>query len=78
MNQNTFSRVKNVVQSVFADHEGEILPNFSSRDITGWDSLGHINFVIALESEFGVRLRPAKLARLADLEQIVVHIDSNL
>jgi len=73
----TYSRIESVVRSVFTEHLGDIAPSSSSNDIIGWDSLGHINFVIALEQEFGVRLRPAKVARLKCLDEIAKHLDNH-
>jgi acyl carrier protein len=33
-------------------------------DVPGWDSMAHINIVIAVEERFGVRFSSADLARL--------------
>ena len=34
----------------------ELLEESSPDTIASWDSLGHLNLVIALEEEFGIRL----------------------
>ena len=75
MSNSTYLKVEMVVRSVFPDHCGDVTPQSSSIDIDGWDSLGHINLVIALEQEFKVRLRPAKLARLKSLKDIAKHLE---
>jgi acyl carrier protein len=52
-----------------------LLPEHSARDVPGWDSLAHVNLVLALEKEFGVRLRAALLARLRNVEEMALHIE---
>ena len=36
----------------------------------GWDSMGHMNVVLELEKEFGVRFEPYRLPDLVDVASI--------
>ena len=52
MDNNTEERIKNVMSSVFGISVECIQDNSSPDNIKGWDSLKHINLIIALEEEF--------------------------
>jgi acyl carrier protein len=47
----------------------------SAADIDGWDSLAHIDLIVAVEKTFAVKLRNAEIARLhciGDLKKLLV------
>lgn len=43
----------------------------TAREIPGWDSLNHINIVLAVEQHFGIKLRAAQIAKLNDVAGFV-------
>ena len=49
-------RVQKVLRSVFASHEGSFDVSFGPTEIAGWDSLNHLNLVMALQDEFNIQL----------------------
>ena len=59
------------LSKIFADVLNRTLPaiqeSSTAKDIPGWDSLSHINIVLAVEQEFGVKLRASQIARLKDV-----------
>ena len=75
MNSETVQRIEKVAREVFGRNDLSLKPESTAQEVDGWDSLGHINFMLGLESEFGVRLRPAKTARLKDIGKLAEHID---
>jgi acyl carrier protein len=48
--------LRDVMSAVFAVPTEVITPDSSMDTIEGWDSLKHMNLVIALEDEFGVSI----------------------
>ena len=58
------SELQEVFRSVFDDDELVITDSMSAVDIDGWDSMAHINLLIALEKRFGIRLAPADIAAI--------------
>lgn len=48
------SRLQGVFRNVFDDDNIEIFDAMTTDDITDWDSLIHINLVVAAEKEFGI------------------------
>ena len=49
-------RIQKVLRSVFASHEGDFDVFFGPTEIAGWDSLNHLNLVMALQDEFNIQL----------------------
>ena len=55
MENNIEDRIKNVMSAVFEIPIQEINDQSSSDKIVSWDSLKHMNLVIALEEEFNMQ-----------------------
>lgn len=51
-------RIHTVVSQVFGVSSDDISDASSPDTIPGWNSLAHLNLVLALEAEFGVALSP--------------------
>ena len=54
MNNTVQNRIKNVMSAVFELPVNQITDDSSPDTIASWDSLKHINLVVALEEEFEV------------------------
>ncbi|MFC1590904.1 acyl carrier protein [Thermodesulfobacteriota bacterium] len=51
--------------------------NFSVREIEEWNSLSHINLVIALETEFGIDISPDDIAGLySDFNTVIAFLEA--
>jgi acyl carrier protein len=55
-----------VVRNVFGDDEITLTPTTSAGEIDGWDSLMHLNVIIALEKRFGIRFSTAEISDLKE------------
>jgi len=53
-------------------------PELSSEDVSDWDSLQQIHFVVALEKEFGVRFDGATVSRMFSIPAVVEAVSSRL
>jgi acyl carrier protein len=72
MSDTTLSRVQQVIADVFGLSKAEVLPTSSRDTIEKWDSLQHLNVVLALEAEFGVQFSPEEMAELLSVEIIAM------
>jgi acyl carrier protein len=43
----------------------------TANDVEGWDSLMHVNLIVALEKRLGIRFATAEISRLSDQGQNV-------
>jgi acyl carrier protein len=63
--------VQQVFQDVFGDDTIVLTDAMTAADVPGWDSLGHLNLIIAVEKRFAVRFATAEISRLKDEGQNV-------
>jgi acyl carrier protein len=63
-------RVKRVVGSVLRVDPASIPDDAASEDVPGWDSLRHLEVMLALEAEFGLRIPAEAMLELTSLPAI--------
>jgi acyl carrier protein len=49
-------KLTEVFRRMFADNHLEIHDAMTAADVAGWDSLTHINLILAVEREFKIRM----------------------
>lgn len=67
-----------IFQDVFDDDDIVIDPDTTAEDVDGWDSLAHVNLVVAAEQRFGVKFRTAELESLRNVGHFVELISKKL
>ena len=72
----TFNRLKEVFLDVFDDDEIVLSRSTTAADVEAWDSLMHINLVLATEREFGIRFSSTEVAQLFDVGELVDLIEA--
>lgn len=50
-----------IFQQVFDDDTIQIFPETTANDIEGWDSLSHINLILAIEKHFKIKFSQKEL-----------------
>ena len=50
----------------------------SAKDIDEWDSLMHVNLILAVEARFGVRFTSTEVAGLKDVRELIDLVESRL
>jgi acyl carrier protein len=61
----TRERVQEIFADVFDDPGFALRDDMTANDVEGWDSLNHINLIIAIESAFDVQFEGTEIAALA-------------
>lgn len=59
-------QVQDVFREVFEDPSLVLRDEMTADDVDGWDSLTHINLIIAIEKRFRVRFATAEISRLRE------------
>lgn len=62
--------VTRVLADVFGVDPRELHPASSPDTIERWDSVQHLNMIIALEQEFGVRFAPEEIEEAVSVQAI--------
>ncbi len=71
----TLERVQKVFRQVFDNDELIITPETTAEDIEEWDSINHINLVLAVEKEFRVRLSSSGIASLKNVGELIALLE---
>jgi acyl carrier protein len=66
-----FERVRSIAADIFHMPRGRITLNSSAENIEAWDSLQHLNLILALEQEFDLQFEPEEIEKMNSLEQII-------
>ncbi len=63
--------MQELFQDVFDDPDLEISDGLTADDVELWDSLEHINLIIATENRFKIKFTTAEMSRLKEHDQNV-------
>jgi acyl carrier protein len=68
-------RVRNMFSDVFQIPLDQVKPESSPDTIPNWDSLQHLNLVLALEQEFNVQFTPEEIEQLLSVELVAALLE---
>lgn len=60
-------KLTDVFRTVFNMPDLILRDDLSARDVPSWDSFNHVNLIIAIELEFGVRFSTDEIASLQNV-----------
>ncbi len=72
------TKIKQVMSAVFEIPVESIADDASSDNIENWDSLRHLNLILALEEEFGVSIPDDEVGNLVNYKLIELVINDLL
>ncbi|MEO6340624.1 MAG: AMP-binding protein [Caulobacteraceae bacterium] len=64
-------RVLNVAGRCFKTDPAKLSQASAPDDVLGWDSLAHLEFIVAIEAEFGLKLAAREIMRMDRLGKVV-------
>ncbi len=73
-----FERLNNVFRDVFDDDSIVVTETTTAKDIEDWDSLEHINLVVAVEQEFGIKFNMGEVTTMKNVGDMVDIIISRI
>ena len=59
----TFEQLNAIFCKVFDDNDIKIAPEMTADDIDEWDSLSHVNLVVAIEKYFKIKFKTSSFSR---------------
>ena len=74
----TKERLQEVFRDVFGDEDIVIYDETTADDIEEWDSLTHVQLVVAVESEFGVKFSMVETSSLKNVGAFIELIDKKI
>ena len=73
-----YEQLNEIFRDVFADDDIVLTPQMKAGDIKRWDSFNHLNIIVAIESQFGVKFKSAEIENQKNVGDLVRDIQSKL
>jgi acyl carrier protein len=78
MSSPVLERVRGIAADVLKLPATQITPQSSPESIEGWDSVQHLNLVLALEQEFDVQFEPEEIDQMSNIDRIRLVLETKL
>ncbi|SEQ16564.1 acyl carrier protein [Lachnospiraceae bacterium NE2001] len=69
--EEVYERLNNVFRDVLDDESIELQDETVADDVDGWDSFEHINIIVAVEEEFGIKIPMGKVLTMKNVGEMV-------
>lgn len=66
-----YNELDEVFQDVFDDDTIHVKAETTAKDIEDWDSLEHINLVVAIETKFGIKFNMNEVTSMKNVGEMV-------
>ncbi len=73
-----YGKLNEVFQDVFDDEDITVNDSTVASDVDGWDSLEHINLIVAVERSFGIKFTMGETTGLKNVGEMVDKIIEHL
>ncbi len=74
----TMDALTEVFRQVFADPEITLTPETTANDVDGWDSMSHVNLIMAVENRFNIRFNQKEVMGFRNVGDLARCVDSKL
>jgi acyl carrier protein len=71
-------RLTKVFTTVFDNDTIELKPELTADDVDEWDSLSHINLMIAIELEFDIEFTQGEIQNFANVGELMATIEEKI
>jgi len=78
LTSSTFEQVRSIASDLFSTPTDRISPDSSPETIESWDSIQHLNLVLALEEKFGLQLSPEEIEQMHTIGQVTKLVETKL
>ena len=76
--EDIFKNLNEVFCDVFDDENIKVNDKTTSNDIEDWDSLEHINLIVAVEKKFGMKFNMGEVTTMKDVGAMVDIIEGRI
>lgn len=71
-------KVQEILRMVMDDETLEATPELSANDVEAWDSMNHVNLIVSVENEFGIRFSNDEISTMQNLGDLLTLVESKL
>ncbi len=74
----TMDTLTDVFRQVFADPEITLTTETTANDVDGWDSMSHVNLIMAVENRFNIRFNQKEIMSFRNVGDLARCVESKL
>lgn len=71
-------RLKSIILKELKLDEFKFTEDTTAEQVPGWDSLSHLNVILAVEKDYNIRFKPFELLKLKNVKELQELIDNKL
>lgn len=71
-------KLQDVIRKELELSEFDFKDETTAAEVPGWDSLNHINIVLAIEKEYNIRFKGMEILKVANLGELQKLVDSKV
>jgi len=71
MDETIATQVRQIAADLFQVPLDKVTPASSPETLEAWDSVGHLNLVLALESQLGISLAPEDIEKMKTIADVI-------
>jgi acyl carrier protein len=73
-----FEQVRAIASDVFGVPTGNLSAESSPESVENWDSMQHLNLILAIEEKFGIQLDPEEIEQMKNVGAVAALVDKKL
>ena len=73
-----YTELTEVFRDVFDDDTIVLNPNTTAADIDGWDSVGHLNLIVAIEMRLKIKFKTGEIESLHNVGELAGVVEYKL
>jgi acyl carrier protein len=73
-----FEQVRGIASDILGVQAGTITAASSPETIESWDSMQHLNLVLAIEEKFGVQLAPEEIEQMKNVGLVAALVEKKV
>ena len=78
MTSTVLDQIRTIASDLFAVPAEQITPASTPETIEAWDSIQHLNLVLALEEKFSVQLSPEEIEEMKSIGAVAKVVEGKL
>ena len=72
------SKVYQIVADLFLLDIASVHDKLAPEDVSNWDSMQHLNLLLALEADFGIQITPEESTQMLNVGLVVLLVEEKL
>lgn len=74
MNDNLMAAIGDLISDTLVVPRDQVTDNFTYGDVPEWDSMGHMNLMMALEEKFNIQITADTITNLVSIPAIISYL----